>query len=134
MMAHRPDTSGADVAGPTDASRLLANRLIAGLDDRPFRPSAAELARVWGGELARGETPRSRALIAAGRYAALLADDVIGDMTVAGAPGAYARIWLCARSAFITSAGTRPSEPPSDGALAAWEFEGGAGAERAVGS
>ncbi len=112
-------SAGGDVADLTNATRLLANRLIVGLDDQPFRPTADQLAWVWGGDLVQGETRASRARIAAGRYAALLADHVIGDVTVEGAPGAYARIWLCARSAFIGSTGSRPSEPPSDGGLAA---------------
>jgi hypothetical protein len=119
----------ADRTGPRDgghigdlanASRLLADRLIAGLD-RPFCPTPDELAWVWGGELVRGETRASRARIAEGRYAALLADHVIGDVRIEAAPGAYVRIWLCARLAFIESTTSEPSGSASDGALGAWE-------------
>jgi hypothetical protein len=124
-LVERPDlAAGGNDAGLTDASRRLADRLIVGLVERPFRPTADELAWVWGGDLVRGEARASRARIAAGRYAGLLTNHVVTDFTVQGAPGAYARIWLCARSAFITTA----SSPPPDGGLAAWEGEGGAGA------
>jgi hypothetical protein len=115
-----------DLAG---ATRLLADRLLAGLDDRPFRPTADELALVWGGALVKGEKRASRARIAAGRYAALLTNHVIGDVTVEGGRGAYVRIWLCARLAFIKSATPEPSEGPSDGPVGAWENEGGAAPE-----
>jgi hypothetical protein len=117
--------AGGDVADLIEPSRLLASRWIAGLDNRPFAPTADQLAWVWGGKLVRGEARTSRARIAAGRYAALFTDHVIGDITIDGAPGAYARIWLCARLAFIESVTAEPSEPPSDGALSAWEYEGG---------
>lgn len=103
VVAHRVASVSGDVQGLTSASRLLADRLVAGLDDRPFRPTADQLAWVWGGELVRGEARASRVSIAAGRYAALLADHVVEDVTAEGAPGAYARIWRCARSAFIES-------------------------------
>ena len=119
-------SDGVDIADLTDATRLLADRLIAGLDDRPFRPTADQLALVWGGNLVRGETRASRARIAAGRYAALLTDHVIGDITVEEGAGAYVRIWLCARLAFIEGATPDPSEAPSDGPVVAWENEGGA--------
>ena len=125
----RTDTwDGGDPGDLTNASRLLADRLIARLDDRPFRPTADQLALVWGGDLVRSETRASRARIAAGRYAALLTDHAIGDVTVEGAPGAYARIWLCARLAFIKSTTSEPAKARSDVALGAWEHEGGAGA------
>ena len=125
--AGRSDPSdGGDVGDPATASRLLADRLIAGLDDRPFRPTPDQLAWVWGGDLVRGETRASRARIAGGRYAALLTDHVFGDVSVQAAPGAYVRIWLCGRRAFIESTTSLPSESGSDGALGAWEDEGGA--------
>lgn len=126
-LAERTGASGSGDSGdPISASRLLAERLIAGLADRPFRPTTDQLARAWGGDLARGETRASRVRIAAGRYAALLADHVIEDMSVEGAPAAYARIWLCARSAFITSGTAESSGAPDDPAVSAWEDEGGA--------
>lgn len=115
------------------ASRLLADRLIAGLDNRPFCPTPDQLALVWGGDLVRGETRASRARIAGGRYAALLADYVVGDVTVDAAPGAYVRIWLCARLAFIASTTSEPAGSGLDGALGAWEYEGGARAKRVEG-
>ena len=86
-------TNGAGVADAPDVAHLLASRLVAGLDDRPFRPTADQLARVWGGDLVRGERRENRARIAAGRYAALFTDHVVQDVAVAGGPGAYARIW-----------------------------------------
>lgn len=67
----------------------------------PFHPTVEQLAWAWGGELARGEARASRVRIASGRYAALLADHVAENVMMDGAPGAYARIWLCARHAFI---------------------------------
>ena len=128
-MSGREDALDGDVA---TASRVLADRQVAGLDGRPFRPTPDQLAWVWGGDLARGETRASRTRIAAGRYAALLADHAIGDLTVEGAPGAYGRIWRCARLAFIQSTTPEPSEPPADGAVGTWESEGGAVAQRAA--
>jgi hypothetical protein len=110
---------GGEAGDMPDAGRWLADRLIAGLDKRPFRPTADQLAWVWGGDLVRGEAPGSRARIAAGRYAALLTDHVVQDITIEGAPGAYARIWLCTRHAFIESVASEPFEPPSDRALSA---------------
>ena len=117
---------GGHVEDLANASRLLADRLIAGLDNRPFCPTPDQLAWVWGGELVRGETRAARARIAGGRYAALLADHVIGDVSIGAAPGAYVRIWLCARLAFIESTTSEPSESALDAALVAWEYEGGA--------
>ncbi len=126
-MVDRADTShGGDIGNLPDAGRRLASRLITGLSDRPFRPNPDQLAWVWGGDLARGEERASRARIAAGRYATLFTQHVIEDVTIEGAPGAYARIWLCTRLAFIESMSSQPSEPPSDRALAAWAHEGGA--------
>jgi hypothetical protein len=126
-LLERADTSdGGDIGDLANATRLLADRLIAGLDDRPFRPTADELAFVWGDNLVPGETRASRARIAAGRYAALLTDHVGGDITVEGGAGAYVRIWLCARLAFIKSATGEPPKAPSDGPVGAWENEGGA--------
>jgi hypothetical protein len=126
-LVERAETSDARDSGDlANTTRLLADRLIAGLDDRPFRPTAHELALVWGGDLVRGESRASRARIAAGRYAALFTDHVIGDVTVDGGAGAYVRIWLCARLAFIESATPEPSEARSDGPVGALENEGGA--------
>lgn len=126
-LAERAEAPGSGDAGdPISTSRPLAERLIAGLADRPFRPTTDQLARAWGGDLVRGETRASRVRIAAGRYAALLADHVIEDMSVEGAPAASARIWLCARSAFITSGTAESSGAPDDPAVSAWEDEGGA--------
>jgi hypothetical protein len=117
--------AGPDVASPPDVSRLLASRLMSALDDRPFRPTTAQLAWVWGGDLVPGEARASRARIASARYASLFAEHVVRDMTIEGAPGAYARIWLCARLAFVS---TLPSEaqPSAGGEVLAWENEGGA--------
>ena len=113
-IAGRADTRDrGDSGDPTNASRLLADQLIAGLDNRPFCPTADQLARVWGGDLVAGETRASRARIAAGRYAALFTDHVIGDISVEAAPGAYAWFWLCARLAFIQSTTFEPSESAS---------------------
>ena len=98
---------------PTDAAdeapdlvRLLADRWIAGLDDRPFRPTSEQLAWVWGGELARGETRQRRARLAGWRYAELFARHVVQDVTVEGGVGAYCRVWLCAQRAFVESVGS----------------------------
>jgi hypothetical protein len=118
-------TNGAGVADAPDVAHLLANRLVAGLDDRPFRPTADQLARVWGGELVRGERRENRARIAAGRYAALLTDHVVQDVAVEGGPGAYALIWLCARRAFIASMSSEDLEAPGNGEVSRWENDGG---------
>jgi hypothetical protein len=68
----------------TSISRVLANDLVAQLDDRPFRPSTAQLAWVWGGALARREALPTRVRIAACRYAAMFADQAfIESMTSA---------------------------------------------------
>lgn len=129
-------TPAEDVSDPPDIVRLLANRLVAALDGRPFRPTVDELAWVWGGELGPSETRRSRARIAAYRYAELFAAHVIQDVTVEGGAGAYMRIWQCARRAFIESAASEDPDPPrgwstdptqrGDGELSRWENEGGA--------
>jgi len=63
--------------------------------------------------------------MAAARYAALFADHVAQDMAAEGAPGAYVRIWLCARRAFIESMSTGTIVDPSDAGIASWESEGG---------
>ncbi len=122
-------TNGAGVADAPDVAHLLASRLVAGLDDRPFRPTADQLARVWGGDLVRGERRENRARIAAGRYAALFADHVVQDVAVDEGPGAYALIWLCARSAFIASMSSEDPESRSDGEVSRWESDGGAAAD-----
>jgi hypothetical protein len=46
-------------------------------------------------------------------------------MAAEGAPGAYVRIWLCARRAFIDNMDTGTSADPSDAGIASWENEGG---------
>ncbi|HEX7346624.1 MAG TPA: hypothetical protein VF253_07510 [Candidatus Limnocylindrales bacterium] len=124
------------VSDTPDIVRLLANRLVATLDSRPFRPTVDQLAWVWGGELGPGETGRSRARIAAYRYAELFAGHVIQDVTVEGGVGAYMRIWQCARRAFIDSVAAGDRDPPrgwstgltqfGDAELSRWENEGGA--------
>ena len=129
-------TPGEDVSDTPDIVRLLANRLVAALDSRPFRPTEDQLAWVWGGELSPGETRHSRAQIASYRYAELFAGYVIQDVTVEGGAGAYMRIWQCARRAFIESMASRDPDPPRgwstgpthnvDAELSRWENEGGA--------
>ena len=47
-------------------------------------------------------------------------------MAAEGAPGAYVRIWLCARRAFIDSMDTGTLADSSDAGVASWEDEGGA--------
>ena len=108
-----------------DVSRLLADEWIGGLDTRPFRPTANQLASVWGGELTRGETQEQRVRVAAGRYAALFTDHVVEDVTIEGGPGAYMRIWQCARQAFIQSMTSEHGGPAAPGDVLAWENEGG---------
>jgi hypothetical protein len=107
--------NGADVADAPDVVRLLASRLVVGLEDRPFRPTADQLASVWGGDLVLGETRERRARIAASRYALLFTRHVLQDVTLDGAVGAYVRIWLCARAAFIESVASEDPEPVGDG-------------------
>lgn len=92
-----------DDAETPDLVRLLANRWIAGLDGRSFRPTSDQLQWVWGGELARGETRQRRAPLAGWRYAELFAGHVVQDITVEGGVGAYCRVWLCAQRAFVES-------------------------------
>jgi hypothetical protein len=108
-----------------DVSRALASELIAELGQRPFHPTTEQLAWVWGGELVLGEATASRARIAACRYAALFAGHVVRDVATDGAPGAYARIWLCARLAFIESMTSEASQPWPGPDVVAWEIEGG---------
>ena len=84
---HTDPWGGGHVGDLANASRLLADRLIAGLDDRPFCPTPDQLAWVWGGDLVRGETRAARARIAGGRYAALLADHVIEGCQHRGGAG-----------------------------------------------
>ena len=43
----------------------------------------------------------------------------------AGISGAYALIWLCARSAFIASISSEDPESRSDGEISRWESDGG---------
>jgi hypothetical protein len=116
-------------SGPRDdraTSRALAARWIATLDDRPFRPTPERLAWVAGSDLVEGEARARRLPLAAARYAALFADHVAQDMAADGGPGAYVRIWLCARHAFIESMSVGTPADRSDGGLASWENEGGA--------
>ena len=103
-----------------DVSRLLADEWIGGLDPRPFRPTAGQLASDWGGELTRGETQEQRVRVAAGRYAALFTDHVVEDVTIDGGPGAYVRIWQCARQAFIQSMTSEHGGPAAPGDVLAW--------------
>jgi hypothetical protein len=119
-------TSGDGDTDPTNLVRLLADRLVAGLDHRPFRPTDDQLAWVWGGQLGPGETPHSRAKIAGCRYAELFASHVVQDVTVQGAVGAYTRIWLCARRSFIKSMESGEPDQPGDAELSRWENDGGA--------
>jgi len=121
--APTPGDGGTD---PADLVRLLAHRLVAGLDGRPFRPTDDQLDWVWGGELGPGETRQSRAKIAACRYAELFTRHVVQDVTVEGAVGAYTRIWLCSRRSFIESIASREPDQPGDADLSRWENEGGA--------
>ena len=95
-----PPKKSADGADASDVVQPLASRLVAGLDNRPFYPTPDQLAWVWGGDLVPGETRHNRAPIAAARYAGLFTNHVVPDVTLDGAAGAYARIWLCARLAF----------------------------------
>jgi hypothetical protein len=125
MITDEGPSIGNEGVDDADVIRRLADRFIAGLGKRPFRPTPMELARVWGGELVRGETRDSRARIAGGRYASLFADHAVQDVSGDGAPGAYARIWLCARLAFIESMGTGSSSPPPGPGVLRWENEGG---------
>jgi hypothetical protein len=118
-------SQGEDLGAPSDIVWALASRLVAGLDDRPFHPTAEQLAWVWGGELVLGEAMESRARIAAGRYAGLFTNHVVPDVALDGAPGAYARIWLCARLAFMESVAAGDSGSPGPGDVSAWENEGG---------
>lgn len=104
-------------------SAALADRLMATLDDTPFQPTAAQLAWVDGGDLVAGHEDGPLARIAAGRYASLFANNVIGDISADGAAGAYIRIFECARQAFLQSLSR--GLPPDSDALR-WENEGGA--------
>lgn len=116
------------MSSPDDrsTSRTLASRWIATLDDRPFRPTPERLAWVAGGDLVEGEARARRLPIAAARHASLFADHVMQDMAAEGGPGAYVRIWLCARRAFIDSMSAVTPAEPSDTGVASWENEGGA--------
>ena len=120
-----PDASAASAQADRTISRTLAARWIATLDERPFRPTPQQLALVDGGDLVAGEARDRRRPIAAARYASLFTDHVVQDMAAEGAPGAYVRIWLCARRAFIEDMSTATSLLSEVG-LASWENEGGA--------
>ena len=113
------------VSAAGDGVRALTNRLVAGLASRPFRPSTAEIAAVMGSGIEGSRTDGPWASAAAGRYAFLFADHLVRDVTAPRAAGAYARLWLCARRAFLD----RRADDPQ-GWLAtdvdAWQNEGGA--------
>ncbi len=97
--------TGQGTAAGSETSRALADRLVSTLGDRPFAPSADQLAWVGGGDPLPGQENGPLARVAAGRYAGLFADHLVRDVTVDGAPGAYVRIWLCARRAFLRAEG-----------------------------
>jgi hypothetical protein len=116
VLAPSPDPNPADDADDDgNAARLLADRWIAGLGVRPFRPTTDQLDWVWGGELDRGETRHSRAQVAGWRYAELFASHVAEDVSVDGGTGAYVRVWLCARRAFLESVDPADPESPTLG-------------------
>jgi hypothetical protein len=121
--------AGGEIADQPDSGWLLASRLIAGLDKRPLLLTDEQLESIWGDALVPGETPASRARIAAGRYASVFTHHVVPDVSLDAAPSAYARIWLCARLAFIESATSEPSDRLTRGEILSWENEGGRGLE-----
>jgi hypothetical protein len=94
------------------AGRALADRLVATLGDRPFRPTSRQLTAIGGGFLVPGDEPGPMARAVAGRYAGLLTRHLVQDVTIDGAPEAYARIWLCARRAFLRSLEQGDAEAP----------------------
>lgn len=104
-----PPGPGVFARGP-DASHRLAVAWLTTLEDRPFKLSTQRLEWV-GGDLVLGEARPRRMRIAAGRFAGLFADHVAQDMGAEGAPGAYALVWQCARSAFIESMRTTQAAP-----------------------
>lgn len=115
--------------GITAASRVahaLADRLVATLDDRPFAPTAQQLATIGGGELVPGAEPGPFAQVVADRYAGLLANHLVQDVRADGAPAAYARIWLCARRAFLQSLEPHRTSELEAAGIPSWENEGGA--------
>jgi hypothetical protein len=97
----------ADGARSADVAAALAGCLVATLADRPFVLTDAQLRAIGANDLAPGEEAGPYAHVVAGRYASLVADHVAlgADMGANGAPGAYVRIWACARAAFLTSLG-----------------------------
>jgi hypothetical protein len=132
-----PLSGGPRASGPSGPSaaagrpvtpRSVADGWVAALDQRPFHPTPEQLAWVAGGDLVEGEASDRRRPIAAARYAALFADHVAQDLTADEGAGAYVRIWLCARRAFIDSMSPAGSDAPSEPGVGAWESEGGAAA------
>ena len=113
------------VAGSADGTRELANRLVAGLASRPFQPTGAELVGLMGSALDGRPGDESSARSAAAGYAFLFADHVVQDVTAPQAAGAYVRLWLCARQAFLDRRAD-DSQRPVVTDLEAWQNEGGA--------
>ncbi len=107
-------------------AHALADRLVATLDDRPFAPTARQLATIGGGELVPGAEPGPLAHVVADRYAGLVASHLVQDVRANGASEAYARIWLCARAAFLQSLDPDGATGPEAPGLPTWENEGGA--------
>jgi hypothetical protein len=99
-------------------SHALADRWVADLDGRPFRPTPDQLVWVAGHDLDEHADRDRRVPVAASRFASLFADHVTGDLTVRGGPGAYVRIWLCARRAFIDSLAGQTTDGGSGGGIA----------------
>lgn len=115
--------------GTTTASsdaHALADRLVATLDDRPFALTAQQLVTIGGGDLISGGEPGPLAHAVADRYAGLLANHLVQDVRADGAPEAYARIWLCARRAFLQSLDPDDGDGPPPPGIPARENEGGA--------
>ena len=107
-------------------AHALADRLVATLEDRPFAPTAQDLATIGGGDLVVGAEPGPLAHAIADRYAGLLANHVVRDVRADGAPEAYARIWLCARAAFLHSLDPDDANGTQAAGVPVWENEGGA--------
>jgi hypothetical protein len=109
-----------------DRGRQLANRLVATLGERPFAPSAAQLAWVGADELVQGDAPGALARVVGGRYAGLLADHLFEGPASGEVAAAYFRIWLCARQAFLRNLETSEYGVAPNPGVPGWENEGGA--------
>jgi hypothetical protein len=118
-------SSGVEVLG-ADVGRVKSVNVLV-----PRPPTRGQTGISWLGVGRRsharwgtGETGGDRGRSTCGPFT----DHAVQDVTVEGAPGVYARIWLCARLAFTESVTSGNPERLAGGEASAWEDEGGTAA------